>query len=91
MESTTSPAACSAAVASSWFLPMTSGTCTWGRPADTVIVTALPKGCGPSAGPGVTAMTSPTSTAALRPSSPRVTVKPAAVEVALRPARASGR
>ena len=61
--------------------PMTSGTVTCGRPADTVMVTALPKGCGPSAGPGVTAMTSPTSTAALRPSSPRVTVKPAAVRL----------
>ena len=69
VESTFRPAASRAAVASPSLMPVTSGTVTRGTPADTVIVTVLPNATGPSPGPGVTAMTSPVSTAALRPSS----------------------
>ena len=64
-------------------MPVTSGTVTSGTPAETVIVTVLPNATGPSPGPGVTAMTSPTSTAALRPSSPFLTTKPSASRLAV--------
>ena len=66
-------------------MPVTSGTVTSGTPADTGIVTvAAVRRPGPSAGPGATAMTSPVSTSALRPSSPRSTVKPSASRLATR-------
>jgi hypothetical protein len=77
-----SPTAASAATASSWALPRTSGTVTCGTPTDTVMVTVLPCGWGASPGPGETAMTAPAGTSALRPSARR-TAKPSASRLAV--------